>query len=51
MEEEATLMLDSTIVKAYQHGSGVKRGLITRRPDGALERADDNGPYSNGRVR
>ena len=33
--EETTLMLDSTTIKARQHASGVKKGDITRKPDGA----------------
>ncbi len=32
-----TLMLDSTTVKVHQHGSGAKKGAMTRRPDGAGE--------------
>ena len=32
---ETTLMLDSTTIKVHQHASGVKKGGITRKPDGA----------------
>ena len=35
--DEPTLMLDSTTVKVHQHGSGAKKGAMTRRPDGAGE--------------
>ena len=28
-------MLDSTTIKVYQHAGGVKKGDITRKPDGA----------------
>lgn len=35
--DETTLMLDSTTVKVHQHGSGAKKGAITKRPDGAGE--------------
>ena len=31
--DETTLMLDSTTIKVHQHGSGVKKGAITRKPD------------------
>lgn len=37
MVDETTLMLDSTTVKVHQHGSGAKKGAITKRPDGAGE--------------
>lgn len=37
LAEETTLMLDSTTVKVHQHGSGLKKGAATRRPDGAGE--------------
>ena len=30
--DETTLMLDSTTIKVHQHGSGVKKGFITRKP-------------------
>jgi transposase len=30
--DETTLMLDSTMVKVHQHGSGVKKGTITKKP-------------------
>ena len=33
--DETTLMLDSTTIKVHQHASGVKKGDITRKPDGA----------------
>ena len=35
--DESTLMLDSTTIKVHQHGSGVKRGSITRKPGEAGE--------------
>ena len=35
LADETTLMLDSTTIKAYQHASGAKKGVITRKPDGA----------------
>lgn len=35
--DETTLMLDSTTIKVHQHGSGAKKGAMTRRPDGAGE--------------
>lgn len=31
--DETTLMLDSTMIKVHQHGSGVKKGAVTRKPD------------------
>lgn len=34
--DETTLMLDSTTIKVHQHGSGVKKGTITRKPDEAV---------------
>ena len=30
--DESTLMLDSTTIKVHQHGSGVKKGSIMRKP-------------------
>ena len=36
--DETTLMLNNTTVKVHQHASEVKKGDITRKPDGA-ERA------------
>ena len=33
--DETTLMLDSATIKVHQHASGVKKGDITRKPDGA----------------
>ena len=33
--DETTLMLDSATIKVHQHTSGVKKGDITRKPDGA----------------
>jgi transposase len=35
--DETTLMLDSTMIKVHQHGSGVKKGSIMRRLDEAGE--------------
>lgn len=35
--DETALMLDSTAVKVHQHGSGAKKGAITRKPDEAGE--------------
>ena len=35
--DETTLMLDSTTVSVHQHGSGVKKGTITRKPGEAEE--------------
>lgn len=35
--EETTLMLDSTTIKVHQHGSGLKRGKISKKPDEAGE--------------
>lgn len=35
--DETTLMLDSTTIKVHQHGSGVKKGCIMRKPDGPEE--------------
>ena len=35
--DETTLMLDSTTVKVHQHGSGIKKGTIMRKPGEAVE--------------
>ena len=35
--DETTLMLDSTAIKVHQHGSGVKKGAITKKPGEAAE--------------
>ena len=35
--DESTLMLDSTTIKVHQHGSGVKKGAIMRKPVEAEE--------------
>lgn len=37
VDETTLLMLDSTTVKVHQHGSGVKKGAITKKPGEAGE--------------
>lgn len=35
--DESTLMIDSTSIKVHQHGSGLKKGFMKKKPDEAEE--------------